>query len=200
MTTKKNRNYNKSKKLTQKYYIILEKYKKNIFGVDTNIYILKFKTNYNCKNLTLKKKPNYIKKNILDFLQNNAKVDKVFTKKIYTKDKNIMSEIISSINTNEKYTYCLNKNTLIFAETKTRENNSLLKDWLSKHITLCDNTACASGEMVIHENAFVFDNKSGTFQPSFSDLKSLKRALPFFNIKIVSRYSKTHDKYYEKYD
>jgi hypothetical protein len=90
----------------------------------------------------------------------------------------------------------LNKDTLIFAETKTHENNSLLKDWLSKHIMLCNKTACASGEMVIHNNSFVFDNSSGTFQPTIQNLKSLNLAIPFLNIKTQDMKAPTHDKYF----
>ena len=44
-------------KSNRKPYIILEKYNKKVFNVNINMYILKFNTNYNCKQfLTLKKK------------------------------------------------------------------------------------------------------------------------------------------------
>jgi len=177
-------------------YVIFEKYKKNIFGVDIFIYKLKFNTNYKCGHyLTLKKKTDYIKKSVvknihlLDFLTKN----KVFSKKIYKYDKNITEKIISLMNAKEKYTFCLNKNTLVFAETKTIENNSLVKEWMTKHIMLCDENACASGEMIIHNKSFVFNNSSGTFQPSLHDLYSIKKALPFMDIKITSRESKTFE-------
>jgi hypothetical protein len=190
---------NTRKNQNMKPYIILEKYNKNVFGVDINIYILKFNTKYTCSNyLTLKKKSDYIKKNIYksaDVFGYLTK-HKILSKKINKSDKHIMEKLIKEINPEEKYTFCLNKDTLIFAETKTQENNSLLKDWLSKHIMLCNKTACASGEMVIHNNSFVFDNSSGTFQPTIQHLKSLKLAVPFLNIKIQDMKSPTHDKYF----
>ena len=95
--TRKNKKIN-NKTRRSKNYIILEKYKKNIIDVDIFIYIIKFNTNYKCTNyLTLKKKTDYIKKSIvknihlLDFLTKN----KLFSKKIYKYDKNIMEKIIN---------------------------------------------------------------------------------------------------------
>jgi hypothetical protein len=187
--TKKNiTRKNKKKTIHTKPYIIFEKYSKNVFGVNINIFILKFNTRYNCNTyLTLKKKSDYIKKSIfknIHLFQYLTK-HKILSKKIYKKDKNIMEKIINEMNINEKYTFCLNKDTLIFAETKTAENNSMLKDWLSKHIMMCGETACASGELIIHNQIFIFDNASGTFKPTFQNLHSLHQAIPFLNFKIV---------------
>ena len=191
--TRKNKKIN-NKTRRSKNYIILEKYKKNIIDVDIFIYIIKFNTNYKCTNyLTLKKKTDYIKKSIvknihlLDFLTKN----KLFSKKIYKYDKNIMEKIINLMNISEKYTFCLNKNTLVFAETKTNENNSLIKEWMTKHIMLCNENACASGEMIIHNKSFIFNNFSGTFTPSIYNLQSIKKAIPFMDIKITNMNSKT---------
>jgi len=183
-----------NKTLKKKNYIILEKYKKNVFGVDINIYKLKFNTKYKCSNfLTLKKKTDYLKKTIvknihlLKFLTKN----KIFSKKINKYDKNITKKIINLMNANEKYTFCLNKNELIFAETKTGKNNSTVKEWMTKHIMLCDKNACASGEMIVHNNLLIFNNSSGTFKPSIYNLRSIKKAIPFMDIKITNMNSKT---------
>jgi len=192
--TKKNR--------TTKNTITIEKYKKTILGVTNNIYIIYFNTNYNCKkNITIKKTMSKIKKGIiqniklLDYLTQK----KVKTVKINKNDKKIMEKITKIINPNEKYTYCLNKDTLILAETKTNINKSFIKDITSKHIMLCNETACASGELVIDDNTFIFDNSSGSFIPSIQNIQILKKALPFLKLKIIDMNSKIHDKYFSKY-
>jgi hypothetical protein len=193
-----NKNKTKSNK-NSKPYIILEKYTKTVFNVKLNMYILKFNTNYECKNfLTLKKKTDYIKRGIYkkSHLFGYLTQDKVLSKKINKRDANIMKKLISEINVNDKYTFCLNNDNLIFVETKTSENNSFVKDWLSKHIMICNKTACASGEMVIHNNTFIFDNSSGTFKPTLENLKSLKEAMPFLKIKLLDMGSESHEKYF----
>lgn len=184
----------------QKPYIILEKYKKKVLGVKTNIYIIKFNHPYTCsKPLALSSKvysvKNYVwkKVGVLDYLTKK----KVLTRKIYKNDK-IMDNLKNIMNPHEKYTYCLNKDTLILAETKNKSNNSLLKNYMSKHIMLCKDTeACASGEMVIYEDSLIFDNKSGSYAPSLQNLQNLKVALPFLNIKTVDFNNPTHEKYFK---
>lgn len=183
----------------KKPYIILEKYNKTVFNVPINMYILKFNTKYKCSNyLTLKKKTDYIKRGIFNASDvfGYLTKDKILSKRINKTDENIMKKLINEMNPNEKYTYCLNNNKLIIVETKTTQNNSSIKNWLSKHIMMCNKTACASGEMVIHNNAFVFDNSSGTFQPTLDDLQSLKNAMPFLKIKLVDMSSDSHGKYF----
>ena len=196
MITQKRKQKKKTKKLNNKKYIILEKYEKNILGVIIHIYKINFNTSYKCAhNLTLKKQTDYIKKyvvkniNLFDYLTSN----KIFSKKIYKYDKKFTEKIIDNIDnfTNEKYTFCLNKNTLIFAETN--HNKSFIKEFMTKHIMLCDDTACASGEMVINNNLFIFDNSSGTFKPSVHNLQSIKQALPFLHVKITNMNSKTRE-------
>ena len=190
-----------TKKTNNKNYIILEKYEKNILGVIIRIYKIKFNTLYKCShNLTLKKREDYIKKivkniNLLDYLTS----DKILSKKIYKHDKKFTEKIIDNIDNsaNEKFTFCLNKNILIFAETKTIHNKSIIKDYLTKHIMLCDNSACASGEMVINNKLFIFDNSSGTFRPNVYNLRSIKQALPFLHIKITNMHSNTHKTLFE---
>jgi hypothetical protein len=195
-TTRKNiktrKNIQTRKNIHTKPYIVLEKYSKNVFGTLINIFILKFNTRYNCNTyLTLKKKSDYIKKHVFQniHLFKYLTKHKILTTKIFKKDKHIMEKIINEMNINEKYTFCLNKDTLIFAETKTTENNSMLKDWLSKHIMLCGETACASGELIVKKHMFIFDNASGTFKPTFQNLQSLYQAIPFLKFKIVDIHS-----------
>jgi hypothetical protein len=91
---------------------------------------------------------------------------------------------------NTKYTYCLNHDTLVIAETMTKKNKSKIKDFFSKHGLLCDQTVCAAGEMKFNKTSngsykMIFDNGSGTFRPSKSDLLVLKKELPYFDIEVV---------------
>lgn len=120
--------------------------------------------------------------------------DKISTQ-IYKKDKKLTTDLLKLFNPAEKYTYCLNKNNLIIVETKTINNKSIIKYLLSKHILLCDKGACASGEMVIYKNKFIFDNSSGTYKPSIENLEHLKK-LPFLNLKILDLNDKNHSKYF----
>ena len=100
-----------------------------------------------------------------------------------------------------KYTYCLNQDTLILAETMTKKNKSQIKDLFSKHGLLCDQTVCAAGEMVFYKSQsenykMIFDNDSGTFRPNKSDLQVLKKELPYFDIEVVDLKSEKKAKYF----
>jgi hypothetical protein len=59
-----------SKKRTKsdKLHIIFEKYVKNVLGVNLIFYVIKFKSNYSCSRLTLKKSTDVIKKNMVKSL------------------------------------------------------------------------------------------------------------------------------------
>ena len=48
--------------LSDKLHIIFEKYVKNVLGVNLIFYVIKFKSNYSCSRLTLKKSTDVIKK------------------------------------------------------------------------------------------------------------------------------------------
>jgi hypothetical protein len=179
---------NRTTKKIKSNVITFEKYKKQILGVEVVFYIIRFKTNKNlCKtHLTLKRKSDYIKKYVVKkthFFKYLTK-HKVFSKTLYKYDKNLTEKVIRLIDTREKYTYCLNKSTLVFATTRTTENKSKVKDFMTKHVMICKEDVCASGEMIIHKNKFIFNNASGTFRPSMSNLQSIKKALPFLNIQI----------------
>ena len=206
MTITRKRKVKKTSSLKNNKYIIVEKYEKNILGIITHVYIIKFKNNFSCeKPLTMKKLS--IKKKI--FEQINLSYDllgyllenKIKSVKLNKYDKNITNKLASIFNVNEKYTYCLKNDKLILAETKTSVNNSKVKDYMSKHIVLCKKKSCATGEMVFYKNAksdyeLIFDNASGTFEPSTNDLQNLKKAFPYLNIMTTNMISENHKKYF----
>lgn len=197
MSTRKKTQTTKNKK----YYIVFEKYNKKLLGVDINSYVLKFNTPISCrKNLTIKLRP-FIRKYInekLNFSSFFSNKDRVLSLKINKYDKHFTEKIIKYIDNydNEKYTFCLNNKSFIFQETKTHDNSSIIKDLISKHMVLCDKNACAAGEMVIHNNTFIVDNNSATYKPSIYELQSLKKSMPFINLKITNRASKNNEKYF----
>lgn len=88
------------------------------------------------------------------------------------------------INKNTTYTYCLTKSTLVLSETITPTNDTLIKDLMSKHILLCNENPCASGEMHIDKDTFVFNNNSGSYKPGNEHLERLQKSLPFLKLKI----------------
>jgi hypothetical protein len=188
--TTKNTKTRKNKKRSNSGYIVIEKYLNNILGVNTYLYVIQLNQTISCKkhlgpknnSKTLRFRKyldvsNFLKKYMID----RVKIDK--------NDENIMNKLISMFDVNTKYTYCLNHDTLVIAETKTKKNKSKIKDFFSKHGLLCDQTVCAAGEMVFKKtsngNKMVFDNGSGTFRPSKSDLEVLKKELPYFDIETV---------------
>ena len=103
-----------SKKRTKsdKLHIIFEKYVKNVLGVNLIFYVIKFKSNYSCSRLTLKKSTDVIKKNMVKSLDifKYLTTYKVFSKNIYKYDKHLTAKITDEMNVNEKYTYCLHIN------------------------------------------------------------------------------------------
>jgi hypothetical protein len=189
---------NKTKKNSKKDFIVAEKYVKSILGVDTRLYKIKLNNDYPCrKKLTLKKTINPIvlllKKNkkLINSLTNKKKVIKKFEK-----NSSLNANLIKFIEPYEKYTYCLYEDTVVIAENKTKFTKKV-KDYSSKHYVMCkENAACASGELVIKHNSFIFDNSSGTFEPSLTNLQFLKRALPFLNVKIMTMDMPLHSKFF----
>jgi hypothetical protein len=121
---------------------------------------------------------------------------KVFSKKIYKYDEHLTAKITDEMNVNEKYTYCLNKNSIIFTETININNNSSIKNYMSKHVIMCNTLSCASGEMVIRNDTFIFDNNSGTYKPTFNNLQSITNAMPFLRHKIIDILNPLHEKYF----
>jgi hypothetical protein len=192
MSTKKN--------IPTKKFITIQKFKQNILGTATTIYIIHLNDTHKCKKITLKNTKSKLKRVLLkniklfDFLT----INNVKTINLNKNDSKIMEKILRIIKPNEKYNYCLNKDTLVIAETKTTKNNSFIKDFSSKHIMLCNETnACASGEMVIQDNTFIFDNASGSYQPTIKNIEILRKALNFFKIKIVDINSTLHSKFFK---
>jgi hypothetical protein len=201
-TRRKRQTLKNSKNSKNSKNIIFEKYNKNVLGVNVNSYILKFNNPISCrKSLTIKLRP-IIRKFInekLNFSSFFSNKDKVFSLKLNRYDNHFTEKIIKYIDNykNEKYTFCLNKNSFIFQETKTHENSSIIKDLMSKHMILCDKNPCAAGEMVIHNNTFIVDNNSATYKPSIYELQSLKKSMPFINLKITNRASKNNEKHFD---
>jgi len=191
--TNKTKNKTKTRKNKNSYSgsIVIEKYLNNVLGVNTYLYIIHLNQRVSCrKQLGPKNNSKTLKlRKYIDFssLLKNYMIDMI---KIEKNDKDIMNKMTSLFDVNTKYTYCLNHDTLVIAETKTKKNKSKIKDFFSKHGLLCDQTVCAAGEMVFKKtstgNKMVFDNGSGTFRPSKSDLQVLKKELPYFDTEIVN--------------
>jgi hypothetical protein len=192
--TKKNTKTRRNKKSYKSYngFIVVEKYLNNVLGVNTYLYVIHLNQTISCrKQLTPKNNSKtLILRKYVDFypLLKKYMTDKI---KIEKNDKDIMNKIASVFDVNTKYTYCLNHNSLIVAETKTTKNKSQIKDFFSKHGLLCDQKVCAAGEMKFSKKPngtykMVFDNGSGTFRPSKSDLQVLKKELPYFDIETVN--------------
>ena len=195
---------NKTRKNTKKKFIVVEKYVKRILGVDTRLYKIKLNNDYPCRNkLTVKKS---IKPFVILLKKNKKKVNSLTNKeksvKKFEKNKSLSTNLIKFINPYEKYTYCLYEDTLIIAETKSSENKSKLtkkiKDYSSKHYVMCKkDETCASGELVIKDDTFIFDNSSGTFEPTLANLQFLKRALPFLKVKIMTMDMPSHASFFD---
>lgn len=187
----KNTKTKKNKKLYNGF-IVIEKYLNNVLGVNTYLYIIHLNQTISCrKHLGPKNNSKTLRlRKYIDFSSflKNYMINKI---KIEKNDKDIMNKMVSVFDVNTKYTYCLNRDTLVIAETKTTKNKSQIKDFFSKHGLLCDQKVCAAGEMMFNKTLngnykMVFDNGSGTFRPSKSDLQVLKKELPYFYIETVN--------------
>ena len=184
---------NKKLKLNskEKETIIVEKYMRKIAGVDTHLYKIKL-NNYKCdKKVTLKKKP----RSYINILKNNPNLYDFFSRKklintlLVNNNNEITENLIKIIKPYGKFTYCLTDNALIISETKVAKNKTkirkFVRDLTSKHYLICDKGVCASGELMIKDNTFIFDNSSGTFKPTLENLQNLKKALPNLNMKLT---------------
>jgi len=191
-------------KVKEKKYIIIEKYKVKLFGVKIFYYniILNNSNKMICEN-PMKMKKKKVLKSIFDrlrFLDPLFKKKK-FKKKIYKNDKNIMKNIFKLFDKRHKYTYCLNNDNLLISTTKVKKSNSIIKNTLSKHIILCSDNPCCSGEMVFYKKKekkyMVFDNNSGTYTPTRINLLQLKKSLYFLNTIIVETNENKHKNYFK---
>ena len=184
---------NKKVKLNskEKETIIVEKYMRKLAGVDTHLYKIKL-NNYKCdKKVTLKKKP----RSYINILKNNPNLYDFFSRKklintiLVNNNNEITESLIKIIKPYGKFTYCLTDNALIISETKVARNKTkirkFVRDLTSKHYLICDKGVCASGELMIKDNTFIFDNSSGTFKPTLENLQNLKKALPNLNMKLT---------------
>ena len=184
---------NKKVKLNskEKETIIVEKYMRKLAGVDTHLYKIKL-NNYKCdKKVTLKKKP----RSYINILKNNPNLYDFFSRKklintiLVNNNNEITENLIKIIKPYGKFTYCLTDNALIISETKVARNKTkirkFVRDLTSKHYLICDKGVCASGELMIKDNTFIFDNSSGTFKPTLENLQNLKKALPNLNMKLT---------------
>lgn len=188
---KKNTKTRKNKKKLYSGSIVIDKYLNNVLGVNVYLYIIRLNQTVRCKkHLGQKNNSKTLRfRKYFDMSQllQNYKID---TLKIEKNDENIMNKMITLFDISTKYTYCLNNDTLVISETMTKKNNSKIKDFFSKHGLLCDQKVCAAGEMMFYKNPngnykIVFDNNSGTFRPSKSDLQVLKKELPYFDIEVI---------------
>lgn len=189
--TIKTRKNIKTRKMRGTNYIVVEKYLNNVLGVNNYLYVIHLNQTISCKK-RLGPKNNSKTLRIRRYLDFSPLLKKymVETQKIEKDDKDIMKKVVSLFDVNAKYTYCLNRNTLVVAETRTEKNESKIKDLFSKHGLLCDQKVCAAGEMSFEKTSkgsykMVFDNASGTFRPSKGDLQILKKKLPYFDISVV---------------
>jgi hypothetical protein len=187
---KKNTKTRKNKRKSYNGYIVIDKYLNNVLGVNMYLYVVRLNQTIQCKKVVPKNNSKTLRfRKYLDIshLLKNYKID---TLKIEKNDESIMNKMISLFDIDTQYTYCLNRDTLVIAETKTNKNKSKIKDFFSKHGLLCDQTVCAAGEMRFYKNPngnykMVFDNGSGTFRPTKRDLQVLRKELPYFDIETV---------------
>lgn len=203
MSSRKSKTLKKNSSAKKENYIVVQKFKRNVLGVDTRFYKIKLNEGFHCeKKMTLKKMVNPLTKTLKNFPRTyNALTHKRKSgSKTFMKNSELTANLIKYIKPYEKYTYCLTKDTLVIAETKASINKTKLvknvKNYTSKHFVICEESGCASGELVLKNNTFVFDNSSGTYEPTYENIKSLKKALPFLNIKLVMMDSPEHSKYF----
>jgi hypothetical protein len=82
------------------------------------------------------------------------------------------------------YTYCLIDDTLILAEVKPENDiHWSIYDEYSKHALICNsNSICVSGiaKKTFDGGKIEFDNISGTYKPSTSELQKLDKFKSFF--------------------
>lgn len=119
-------------------------------------------------------------------------VKQTFRIKHFPKDETLSSRIIEYLKPEGKiFNFCLSHDKLTIVEAPSHQLGKfnplkIIKDALSKHISICRTDICASGELVIKNGVFIFNNASGTYQPSLKNLKILKKALPWLKTKLVS--------------
>lgn len=193
--------------MSKKDFIVVDKYEIKVLNVPVHIYIIQLNDTIHCKEHLTNKTLFY---GLLDIFTKKLNVYynlpnkyKVISKKIYKNDKHILDKLESIMDNNENYTYCLHEDSLIMVDTKTIQNNSRIKNYMSKHYLLCKINSCAAGEVVFGKDGtnkvMVFNNKSGAYKPTYKNLLNIKKALPFLPIKIVEKSSKINSKYFGKY-
>jgi hypothetical protein len=194
-------------------YITIKKYKTIVLGVVTHIYNVKLNTDMKCGNgMTIKKTEDTVTHHVYNKI---GLIDKILKKPIKTyrlrkDDPHITNKMATIFDTNQKYTYCLSNDTIVFSETKKSDNKinesedhiNNVKDFMSKHVMLCGNQTCISGEAIFCIQPskssteeiveILFDNSSGTFRPNFSNLKYLHKAIPYLNIRLLRRGTISH--------
>jgi hypothetical protein len=192
---------------TKKDFIVVDKYEIKVLDVPVHVYIIHLHDTIYCKEHLTNKKGFFslieVFNKKLNVYYNLPNQYKIVSKKIYKNDKHILDKLESIMNVNENYTYCLHEDSLIMVETKTIQNNSYVKRRMSTHNLLCKKNSCAAGEVVFDKDGtrkvMVFNNGSGTYQPTYKNLLYIKKALPYLPLKIVEYNSKINSKYFDKY-
>lgn len=178
-----------------KSLISVEKSMRRFLGVKTFIYRFLLHEGLSCNKNGLQPKH-------LGFFASEITAHKSLFKRItvkqkfrmrhFPKDHTLSARIIDYLKPEGKiYTFCLSHDELTVAEAPPAEWSKfnpmkVIKDALSKHVSICRKDICASGELVIKNGVFIFNNASGTYQPSLKNLKILKKALPWLKIKLTS--------------
>lgn len=163
----------------------LTHYEAEILCVKTALYIIDLHQPSECgRRMTIKSIKGRLKKafvdtfHILDLLEMN----KIASYKIPKTAAAFVPTLEPLMKKGRIYTYCLNGSTLLMAESS---HSSRVKDFLSKHILLCGKRPCVSGEMRWIDGRMVFDNNSGTYEPTREHLASLRKSLAFAGQRVV---------------
>lgn len=125
--------------MSKKDFIVVDKYEIKVLDVPVYIYIIQLNDTIHCKEYLTNKKFSLVEilNEKLNVYYNLPKQYKILSKKIYKNDKHILDKLGLIMNIHEKYTYCLHEDSLIMIDTKTIQNNSTIKDYVSKHTLLC---------------------------------------------------------------
>lgn len=197
--------------MTYKNYFTINKYEKQILdsSIIIHYYIVKLHNgdNKKCRHFITPKK-NIVKRfvakniNLFGYLTDTL----IDSQKIYKNDPNRMEKMAKMFNVHKKYTYCLNKNTLIMVETSLHKMPNLIKTSLSEmdekitelmsmHVIMCKENSCVSGEVVFFNQPdgkyqLIFDNASGSYQPTSQNLSQIHTIIPFLSSRVVNVHNK----------
>lgn len=167
----------------------IEKYSCRLLGQTVYYYYIKFNDRHMKCDTPLTLKRRVFEKRLIDQLR---RYSSSIVKHIYSMAVPKTSyNLYRLLNKNAKYTYCIHGDVMVLATTGT----NIIQDYMSKHVVLCYNGACVSGEMVLRDSRFIFDDNSGSYRPKSKHLRYITDNLSFLNC-IIMRRNDTMHKYF----